>query len=140
MFSWGTDRCRAPRVVAKKNFASGRKNLRRQVGIGIAIETLIESTVRVTIRQSDNEPIASVAATASFNRDEATGAQRPLKPTAPGDRIMAGILKMRGRITPRHWDYSWNRWQYCGGTRLENGEMAAAPAVMPAIPRVFRAK
>jgi hypothetical protein len=29
-----------------------------QAGIGIAIETRIDSTVRVTIRHSDSEPIA----------------------------------------------------------------------------------
>jgi hypothetical protein len=58
--------------------------------------TLIDSTVRATIRHSDSEPIASEAATASISRDEATGAERPLKPTAPGDRIMAGILQCAG--------------------------------------------
>ncbi len=50
--------------------------------------TSIENTVRVTIRPSDSEPIASEAATASVSRGEATGAERPLKPTAPEDRIM----------------------------------------------------
>ena len=59
-----------------------------QAGIGIAMATLIENTVRVTTRHTDNAPIASVAATASFRRDEATGAERPLKPQAPDDRIM----------------------------------------------------
>src|SRR5476651_1703125 len=59
-----------------------------QAGIGIAMETLIESTVRVTIRHSESAPIASVAATASFRRDEATGAERPLKPQAPDDPFM----------------------------------------------------
>ena len=56
---------------------------------GIAMLTLIESIVRVTIRQSDSEPIASEAATASVSRDEAIGAERQLKPAVPGDRIMA---------------------------------------------------
>jgi hypothetical protein len=42
----------------------------------------------VTIRHSDSDPIASVAATASVNRDGTAGALRPLKPAAPGDRIM----------------------------------------------------
>jgi hypothetical protein len=65
-------------------------------GIGIAMLTLIESTVRATIRHSDSEPIASEAATASISRDEATGAERPLKPAAPGDRVMAGILQCAG--------------------------------------------
>ena len=61
-------------------------------GIGIAMLTLIESTVRVTIRHSDSEPSASEAATASASRDEATGADVLSKPGAPDDRIMAEIL------------------------------------------------
>ena len=75
---------------------------RRYAGIGIAMLTLIESTVRATIRHSDSEPIASEAATASISRDEATGAERPLKPTAPGDRIMAGILQGAGESPATH--------------------------------------
>ena len=46
-------------------------------GRGIAMETLIDSTVRVTITHSHNEPIASEAATAFLSRDDATGAERP---------------------------------------------------------------
>src|ERR1035437_6361639 len=69
-------------------------------GIGIAMETLIESAVRVTIRHSDSEPIASEAATASASRDEATGAERPLKPPVPGNRIIAKILQGAGE-SPR---------------------------------------
>ena len=42
-------------------------------GIGIAMLTLIDSTVRVTIRQSDSEPIASEAATASVSRAGGNG-------------------------------------------------------------------
>jgi hypothetical protein len=61
--------------------------------------TLIDSTVTATIRHSDSEPIASAAATASVNRDEAAGALRPLKPAAPGDRVMVQILQSAGRIT-----------------------------------------
>jgi hypothetical protein len=61
--------------------------------MGIAMLTLIETTVRVTITHSDSDPIASVAATASISRDDATGAGRPLKPVAPGDRIMAVVLQ-----------------------------------------------
>ena len=67
-------------MVGKNNFG--------YAGIGIAMETLIESAVRVTITHSDSEPIASAAATASISREEATGVERPLKPKAPGDRIM----------------------------------------------------
>ncbi len=50
--------------------------------------TLIETTVRLTIRHSDNAPIASEAATAWVSRDEATDAAWPSKPAAPGDRVM----------------------------------------------------
>ena len=45
-------------------------------GIGIAMVTLIESTVSVTTRQSDNAPIASEAAMTLVNREDATGARR----------------------------------------------------------------
>ena len=55
---------------------------------GIAMVALIDSTVSVTTRQSDNVPIASEVAMAPSNREEATGARRLSKPTAPGDRIM----------------------------------------------------
>ena len=77
----GIARCRAKlRMVWKIIFD--------YAGKGIAIATLIESTVRVTIRHSESEPIAREVATACVSRDEATGAERPLKPAAPGDRIM----------------------------------------------------
>jgi hypothetical protein len=65
-------------------------------GIGIANVTLVESTVRVTIRHSDNAPIASDAATAWVSLDDATGAARPAKPAAPDDRIMAEIPECAG--------------------------------------------
>jgi hypothetical protein len=77
------------------------ENISDYAGIGIAMLTLIESTVRATITHSDSEPKASVAATASFSLDEATGAGRPLKPEAPGDRIMAEILQ-GGANHPRY--------------------------------------
>jgi len=78
--------------------AIGLQAIPRYAGIGIATLTLIDSTVRATIRHSDSEPIASEAATASVSRDETIGAERIWKPAAPGDRLMAGILQ-RGRIT-----------------------------------------
>lgn len=58
--------------------------------------TLIETTVRVTITHSDTAPIASEAATVCVSRDDATGAEWPLKPATPDDRIMAVILKYAG--------------------------------------------
>ena len=82
--------------------AIGPEEISRYAGIGIAMLTLIDSTVRATIRHNDSEPIASEAATASISRDEATGAERPLKPTAPGDRIMAGILQGAGESPATH--------------------------------------
>ena len=57
-------------------------------GIGIAMVTLLESTVSVTTRQSDNAPTASEAAMALVNQEDATGAGRPSKPAVPDDRIM----------------------------------------------------
>jgi hypothetical protein len=63
---------------------------------GVAIETLIESTVSVTTRHSENAPIASVAAIALVNREEATGAGRLTKPTVPDDRIMVQFLQDAG--------------------------------------------
>jgi hypothetical protein len=62
--------------------------------------TLIDSNVSATIRHSDNEPTASVAATAWINRGEATGAERPLKPVAsPDNRIITAHPSRPGRIT-----------------------------------------
>jgi hypothetical protein len=85
-------------IVARRRakMAIGLEEISRYAGIGVAMLTLIDSTVRATIRHSDSEPIASEAATASISRDEATGAEWLLKPAAPGDRIMVGILQGAG--------------------------------------------
>jgi hypothetical protein len=56
----------------------------------MAMLAFIESAAMTTARQSENAPKASDAATASINLGEATLALRPLKPCAPGERIMAG--------------------------------------------------
>jgi hypothetical protein len=100
-------------------------------GIGIAIATLIDSAARLTIRHSDNPPIASETATAWFSRDEATDAPRLLKPKAPGDRIMAGILARANH--PQGSKFRKNRRQYWGGGWPENGGNAAKTTVMPAV-------
>jgi hypothetical protein len=92
VFIVARSRCQSPRVVALESQWSG-KIIFGYAGIGIAMLTLIDSTVRLTITHSDSEQIASVAATASVSLAEATGAEWPLKPKAPGDRIMAGILQ-----------------------------------------------
>jgi hypothetical protein len=56
--------------------------------IGIAMVTLLESTVIATTRQSVNAPIASDAAIAFVSRADATGAGQLWKPAVPDDRIM----------------------------------------------------
>ena len=50
--------------------------------------SLLDNTVRVTIRQSDSEAIASEAATASLSRVDATAAAGLEKPAEPEDRVM----------------------------------------------------
>ena len=55
--------------------------------MGIAAPSLLDSTVMVTIRQSDSEAIASEAATASLSRGDATVTAGLLKPAVP-DRVM----------------------------------------------------
>jgi hypothetical protein len=54
----------------------------------IVAQSLLDSTVRVTIRQSDSEAIANAAATASISRGDATAIAGPVKPAAPGGRGM----------------------------------------------------
>ena len=56
--------------------------------MGIAAPSLLDTTVMVTIRQSDSEAIASEAATASINRRDATATAGLVKPAAPEDRVM----------------------------------------------------
>jgi hypothetical protein len=82
---------------------------------------LTENTVMVTTRHSDSAPNASEAATTSINRGDATGALWPLKPVAPGDRIMAVNPCTRGRITRDLGESRRDRGQDCGGRRVENG-------------------
>jgi hypothetical protein len=84
------------RALPRKSWQWRGKNNLGYAGSGIAMVTLIESTVSVTIRHSDSAPIARVAATVWVSRDEATGAERPSKPAPPGDRIMAEILHCAG--------------------------------------------
>jgi hypothetical protein len=86
----------------------------RYAGIGIAMDTLIESTVRVTIRHNDSEPIASEAATASVSREEATGVGPLAKPAAPGNRLMARSFKAPANHL-RIPKFRSDRWQDWGG-------------------------
>jgi hypothetical protein len=57
-------------------------------GMGRPAPILFASTVRVTIRHSDNEAIASTAATASLSRGDATATAWLEKPAAREDRVM----------------------------------------------------
>jgi hypothetical protein len=68
-------------------------------GKGIATVALIDSTVKVTMTQSDSVPIASDVAMAPSNLEEATGARLLSKPTAPGDPIIGLNPCNAGRIT-----------------------------------------
>jgi hypothetical protein len=56
--------------------------------MGKAAPSLFDSTVRVTIRQSDTEAIASEAATASNSRLDANAAAGLAKPAGREDRVM----------------------------------------------------
>jgi hypothetical protein len=106
----GDDRCFEKKLFWKKL---------DQTGSGIAMLTLIDITVRATIRHSESEPIAREAATALVNRDEATGAAWPSKPAARDDRIMAGkSLKVAGE-SPAEPASRRNRRQYLGGGDLK---------------------
>jgi hypothetical protein len=77
-------------VRGREQVGDLEKNSWGYAGTGIARLTLIDSMVSATIRHSESEPIASEAATALVNRDEATGGAWPSKPAARGDRVMAG--------------------------------------------------
>jgi hypothetical protein len=96
--------------------------------------TLIENTVRVTIRHSDTRQIASEAATAPASLDEATGADGPSKPAAVGDRIMAEFLQRAGESPATDRKFRKHRRQYCGGKVLK---MAKSRRIRPLCP-LFR--
>jgi hypothetical protein len=69
--------------------------------MGIVAASLLDSTVMVTIRQSDSDAIASEAATASLNRDDATATVGLEKPAAPDDRVMSKSSKTSQAKRPR---------------------------------------
>src|SRR5882757_7634761 len=97
--------------------------------------TLIDSTVSATIRHSESAPIASEAATALVNRDEATGAAWPSKPAARSDRVMAGkSLRIAGE-SPAKRDCRRNRRQYLGGGDLKVAKQRQRRRLCPLFPR-----
>src|SRR5689334_7160034 len=83
--------------------------------MGIVTVAWIDSTVRVTIRQSDNVPIASEVAMAPSNLEDATGARLPSKPAAQGDRIIGPDPCCASRITRNVRKFCNPDRQYCGG-------------------------
>jgi len=105
-----------------------------QTGSGIAMLTLIDSTVSATIRHSESEPIASEAATALVNRDEATGAAWPSKPAARDDRIMAGKSSKIADESPAEPVSRRNRRQYLGGGELKVAKQRQRRWLCPLFP------
>ena len=96
----------------------------------MAIASLIESNVSVTIRHSESEPTASVAATASANRGDATGADRRLKPVAPVDGVMAEHPSC-GRESPATVNMSRDSPAILRQGRLEHGQNTADVPMWP---------
>jgi hypothetical protein len=110
-------------------------------GMGIATVALIDSTVRVTMRQSDNVPIARLVAMAPSNREEAMGARLLSKPTAPDDPIIGLNPCSAGRITRDSRDITQpcnHHRQHCGGQDAENGKTGAKVNVVPTIINLCR--
>ena len=68
--------------------------------MGITVASLLDSTVMVTIRQSDSEATASEATTASISRGDATATAGPVKPAAPEDRAMVQIPETQAGQLP----------------------------------------
>jgi hypothetical protein len=79
---------RKPSKPAQNQIGFKKNELNTYAGMGMPAPSLLDSTVRVTIRQSDSEAIASEAATASLSRVDATANAGLVKPTGPEDRVM----------------------------------------------------
>ena len=74
-----------PGQPAQNQIGSKKMNY---AGMGMPEPSLLDSTVRVTIKQSDSEAIASEAATASNSWVDATATAGLVKPAGPEDRVM----------------------------------------------------
>jgi len=97
--------CRAK--SSRRNFRAGifegsGEIILSYAGIGIAMLTLIENTVRVTIRHSDSEPIASAVATASISRDEGNGRRVAFKASGAGRPYHGRVPSLREANHSRH--------------------------------------
>jgi hypothetical protein len=111
--------------------------------MGIATVALIESTVSVTTRQSDNVPIASDVAMAPNNREEVTGVRLLSKPTAPDNRIIGLNPCNARRITATHAipEPCNDHRQHYGDQRLKmarSGQRLTKWVFMPTIVNLFR--
>ena len=91
----------------------------------MAMLILIDAMVMATIRHNESEPIASVAATASVNRDDAIGVQRRVKPAGPVSGVMAGHPHGCERESLAPLNMSRDSRAILGQCRLERGEKAA---------------
>ena len=101
----------------------------RQAGSSVSVLLIM---VNVTMRQTESA-IASDAATAWVNREEATGAGLSANPgPAPRDRIMVVNPSSGGRIT-REMEFAQCRGRDFGGTRAKIGQIMASGTVMPAV-------
>src|SRR6185312_7439271 len=113
---------------------AARRNQRRcpgnlsYAGIGIAMLALIENTVRVTIRHSDSEAIASEAATASASLDESASAGQRTKPAGPGDRVMVQFPHCASESPANTARCRSARGQHCGDAALK---MAKSRRIRP---------
>ena len=59
-----------------------------QAGMGIPAPSLPDSTVKVTIKQSESDAMASEAATVPLSRVDAIATAGPVKPAGAKDRLM----------------------------------------------------
>ena len=134
VFSSCPDRDVVHRALPRKVANEGARRIIRDynAGIGIAMVTLIESTVRVTIRHSDSAPIASEAATALVNREEATGAGRLDKARSVRTTVSwSKSFKVRANHPRRQASLARPAGNIAAAGRPESGKIAARTDGMP---------
>ncbi len=95
--------------------------------------TLIDSTVRVTIRHSDNAPIASESRDRVGQPGRGDGRRAAVKACSAGRPYHGLNPSRRGRITRDVGNFAAIAGNIAAAARPENGKMAARKAVMPAI-------
>jgi hypothetical protein len=103
----------------------------------MAMPALTDSIVSVTTRHSESAPIASDAATALINREEATGVGSVSKPNPTrGDRIMVWFLEeMRRESAPDKGNFTKVAGNFTAAghqLRQNHGEGIDFPAIRPA--------